>query len=338
MAEEIKLLDIIDQRSLQLLQDSFAKATGMAALATDLNGPVTELSNPTEFCMNLTRKSKVGCERCNQCDLQGGEQALKTGHPAVYYCHGGLVDFASPIIVNGQHIGSLIGGQVLTEEPDFDKFRKIAKEIDIDPDTYIEAIKKIKVVPKEQVNNAAELLFQMANSLSSVGYQKYIIEHQQAEHQEVFNQIHSCYGDINTSMDDVRKNISGLNKEFDSIREKTMASVKIVEKTDSIIKYIQNVATQMTLLGFNASIEAKRVGAVGAGFNVIAQEVRKLAEQTSNQTQNVEDVLTQVRSSINNIDGELVNAYENLQENIERINQLNELINNTSGLIEKIDD
>lgn len=52
--KEIKLLDVIDRAQLQSLQDAFAKATGMAALATDKNGPVTQLSCPTDFCMNYT--------------------------------------------------------------------------------------------------------------------------------------------------------------------------------------------------------------------------------------------------------------------------------------------
>ena len=46
--KEINLLDVIDRVQLQSLQDAFAKATGMAALATDQNGPVTQLSNPTD--------------------------------------------------------------------------------------------------------------------------------------------------------------------------------------------------------------------------------------------------------------------------------------------------
>ena len=54
----ITLLDVIDRRTLQNLQDAFAAATGMAAIATDENGPVTEGSNFTDFCMKLTdRKS-----------------------------------------------------------------------------------------------------------------------------------------------------------------------------------------------------------------------------------------------------------------------------------------
>ena len=334
--KELTLLDVMDRNQLQSLQDAFANATGMAALTTDLNGPVTELSNPTDFCMNLTRKSKIGCERCNMCDLKGGEQAKKTGRPAVYYCHGGLVDFASPIIVNGKQIGSLIGGQVLTEEPDYDKFRKIAKEIDVDPEEYVEALKKIKVVSKEQVNNAAELLYKMAQALSDAGYQKYLIESSQSEKLENFNEIHNDYQQINDKIIGVNKNIAELSKEFDKIREKTAESTKIVAQTDSIIKYIQNVATQMTLLGFNASIEAKHVGDAGAGFNVIAQEVRQLAEQTSSQTHNVEDVLNNVRSSIANIESEIAAAVENISRNVDTIKELSDLIEKTSEKINLI--
>lgn len=334
--KEITLLDIIDRTQLQSLQDAFANATGMAALATDLTGPVTQLSNPTDFCCKLTRESSVGCERCNACDLKGGEQAEKTGRPAVYYCHAGLVDFASPIIVNGKQIGSLIGGQVLTDTPNEEKFRKIAEEINVDPDEYIAALKKVKIVPKEQVNNAAELLFKMSQALSEVGYQKYQIENDHTEKEISYNEIHDNFKSITETIGNVNSSIRELSSEFDKLREKTAESTKIVAQTDSILKYIQNVATQMTLLGFNASIEAKHVGEAGAGFNVIAQEVRQLAEQTSNQTHNVEDVLNNVRASIANIEREIATSVEKLNNNIETVKQLSDIIESTSAIIDNI--
>lgn len=229
MAEkEVTLLDVIDRAQLQSLQDAFAKATGMAALATDKSGPVTQLSCPTDFCMNYTRKSSVGCERCNLCDLKGGEQASRTGKPAVYYCHGGLVDFASPIIVNGKQLGSLIGGQVLTEEPDLDKFRAIAKEIDVDPDEYVEAVKKVPIVSEEKVNNAAELLYKMAQALSQVGYEKYRITEEHKEADILFDEVRSDYEDINRNVDDLNSAIEVLSAEFDTLREKASESAKAV--------------------------------------------------------------------------------------------------------------
>ena len=85
--------------------------------------------------------------------------------------------------------------------------------------------------------------------------------------------INKNYQVIDEKIDAVNTSIRELTGEFDKLREKTAEAERIVAQTDSIIKYIQNVATQMTLLGFNASIEAKRAGAAGAGFNVPTNKV-----------------------------------------------------------------
>ncbi|MBP3921515.1 MAG: hypothetical protein J6D27_00970 [Ruminiclostridium sp.] len=148
--------------------------------------------------------------------------------------------------------------------------------------------------------------------------------------------INKNYQVIDEKIDAVNTSIRELTGEFDKLREKTSEAERIVAQTDSIIKYIQNVATQMTLLGFNASIEAKHVGEAGAGFNVIAQEVRQLAEQTQNQTQNVEDVLGNVRASIVNIEKEIAAAVETLQTNIATVKELSEIIAVTSDEIKNL--
>jgi len=159
-----------------------------------------------------------------------------------------------------------------------------------------------------------------------------------AERNVTLDKIQDNYQVIDEKIDAVNTSIRELTGEFDKLREKTAESARIVAQTDSIIKYIQNVATQMTLLGFNASIEAKHVGEAGAGFNVIAQEVRQLAEQTQNQTQNVEDVLGNVRTSIANIEKEIAAAVETLQTNIATVKELSEIIALTSDEIKKITD
>lgn len=332
--KEITLLDIIDRDTLQSLQDAFADATGMAALTTDDSGSVTELSNPTDFCMNFTRKSKVGCERCNQCDLQGGAESSKTGRPAVYYCHGGLVDFAAPIILNGKHIGSLIGGQVLPEPPDEEKFRKIAKEIDVDPDKYVEALRKIKIVPKEQIDAAANLLYQMANALSQVGYQRLLAVEKSSANESSLRDINKKFEDIDKQINDVTASMNALNDSFETIEKATASSVKAVENTDSIVKAIETASTQLTLIGFNASIEAKRAGGVaGAGFNVIAQEVRTLANKNTKQAGEVESTLNDIKKAITNINTQLKNVTKAVDANAASIDSLRDLLKETSELV-----
>ena len=334
--DNITLLDIIDRKTLQSLQDAFAEATGMAALTTDDTGSVTELSNGTDFCMNFTRKSRVGCERCNQCDLMGGEQSSKTGKPAVYYCHGGLVDFAAPIILNGKHIGSLIGGQVLPEPPDEEKFRKIAKEIDVDPDKYIEALRKIKIVPKEQIDAAANLLYQMANALSQVGYQRLLAVQKTSDSEAAISEINNKFEDIQKQIDTVAEEINSVGTAFENIEAATAKSVKAVESTDSIVKAIESASTQLTLIGFNASIEAKRAGSAGAGFNVIAQEVRTLADRNTKQANEVEATLNDIKKAINGINTQLHGMTNGVEQNVKAIEELRNLLTETNQLVHNL--
>ncbi len=332
--ENINLLDIIDRKTLQELQDAFADATNMAALTTDDSGAVTELSNGTDFCMNFTRASKVGCERCNQCDLMGGEQSSKTGKPAVYYCHGGLVDFAAPIILNGKHIGSLIGGQVLPEPPDEEKFRKIAKEINVDPDAYIEALRKIKIIPKQQIDAAANLLYQMANALSEVGYQRMLAVQKSNESAANLERINAKFEEIDKSISRVTESTAALNTVCDEISAATENSANAVKNTDSIVKAIETASTQLTLIGFNASIEAKRAGGItGAGFNVIAQEVRTLADKNTKQTGDVEKTLGEIKDAIKGINDRLDSVKNAVAANNAEVEELRKLLSETGELV-----
>ena len=53
-----------------------------------------------------------------------------------------------------------------------------------------------------------------------------------------------------------------------------------IKKIEGFVQNIQNISDQTNLLSFNASIEAAHAGSAGAGFRIIANEVKKLSEQT----------------------------------------------------------
>lgn len=332
----LTLLDVIDVGTLQSLQDAFADATGMAALATDSTGAVTHLSNPTDFCMELTRKSPIGCERCNKCDLQGGANSSRTGKPSVYFCHGGLVDFATPIIVNGQHIGSLIGGQVLTEEPDDAKFRKIAAEIGVDPDRYVEAVHKVPIVPKKQIEASANLLYQMANALSDVGYQRALAQNKSNHDASIVAEIQERFQDINIQTEESVSAIRSLGDSFNLIKEATATTLKAVENTDNIVKTIDNASTQLTLIGFNASIEAKRAGSAGLGFNVIAQEVRTLSDKNAKQAGEIEKTLNGIKKAMKDINEQINEVYSSIEQNSQVIEKLRSMLEEVNIMVSEI--
>ncbi|WP_416176635.1 PocR ligand-binding domain-containing protein [Clostridium sp.] len=175
--DQIKIGDVLNKNFLQQFQDYFSDSLNVASICVDLEGtPITKPSNFSDFCMHYTRSSKEGLKRCMECDRIGGERAAKTGKASIYKCHAGLVDFAAPIMVHGKQIGSFLGGQVLTKSPDENHFRIIAKEINVDPDKYIEALHKISIVPEDRIRTGANFLFFMCQNIAELGFQGLLIK------------------------------------------------------------------------------------------------------------------------------------------------------------------
>ena len=174
MVENIYITDLIAPEALQQIQDAFCAMSHIAAGIADLNGvAVTKDSLSTDFCMNYNKKSPIGRARCEQCDKKGGELALEKKRFVSYHCHTGLVDFAAPIMANGKMIGSFIGGQIRTTELDEDRLLEIAEEIGVDPQEYLNAAKKIRLVEEEELKRAGEFLYKISNILSNMAYNRY---------------------------------------------------------------------------------------------------------------------------------------------------------------------
>jgi len=172
--DKLHLTELINVDMLQQIQDAFSNMAGVAALTTDSKGvAVTQGSNFTDFCTLYTRMSELGKKRCEECDRKGAEMAIEKGSACIYKCHAGLVDFAAPIMANGKMVGSFIGGQVLVEPPDLEEIAGTAKELGIDPDEYVEAVKKVRIVDKQKINNATQFLYVVANVLSDIAYKSH---------------------------------------------------------------------------------------------------------------------------------------------------------------------
>ena len=175
MKEENKLhlTDLISVEMLQEIQDGFSEITGMAALTTDSDGTAVTKGSGFEDCCNMCRNSELGRHRCEHCDIEGAMISQESNKVYTYDCHAGLVDFAAPIIANGNVFGSFIGGQVFVEAPYMPNIRKTAIELGIDPDEYEAAIKKVPVVSRERVNRATRFLYIIASALSSTAFKSY---------------------------------------------------------------------------------------------------------------------------------------------------------------------
>lgn len=67
------------------------------------------------------------------------------------------------------------------------------------------------------------------------------------------------------------------------------------------MKFIENIAKQTNLLGLNAAIESARAGEYGKGFGIVSNEIRKLSQSNSNSVKEINEMLSDIRNSIEEI-------------------------------------
>lgn len=254
----MEIRDFADMKKFEDIMKNWAMATGLATVAVGMDGKyISGCYNFTDFCIKLTRGSKEGCRRCEKCDREG---------KGVYHCHAGLIDFGIDLVVNGEKVGSVIGGQVLPENPDEAKFRQVAREIGVDEDRYIEALRRVNVRTEESIHASAELLGQVLNNFINAEYASKV-------------------------NGEIIKNLT------EGVDEANHLTEEIKKKTGEL----RAIQSKQKILALNASIEAARAGEMGAGFSVVASEVGKLSEKSSSVNRDIENIVSRISDVVSSM-------------------------------------
>lgn len=191
-----RLLQLVEKDTLKKLLSAFTKATGLTANIVDIEGrsifSKEDAQQNCQFCQKIWQlQREKGLYRCKGAYARAGKQAALFGEPYIFRCPAGLIEWAAPIIIDGEHLGSIICGQVLMWEPEdffWIELKEMNRSLTEDFEPLIEAAKELKVVSGDQVQGAADLLFVTANYIMKAGWENLQHSQELARQQSMLNE------------------------------------------------------------------------------------------------------------------------------------------------------
>jgi methyl-accepting chemotaxis protein len=129
---------------------------------------------------------------------------------------------------------------------------------------------------------------------------------------------------------DVSHAVSGTSNQMNMLSSE-------VQKIDTIVTVIRDVADQTNLLALNAAIEAARAGEMGRGF-AVADEVRKLAERTTSSAREITQMINAIQHGVTQVVGSMDSSLESVEavsSSTELASQTIERIGNSTHSIER---
>lgn len=149
----------------------------------------------------------------------------------------------------------------------------------------------------------------------------------------------SEFASMSDNLAKAAEEIRGLSVENQKMMDKSTENMKMITESseqclerigmledesksiEGIIKTITEISTQTELLALNASIEAARAGDQGKGFTVVAQEIQKLAEQSQNSVNEIEEIIHRVIRYTHNVVEVMKKSAEYTEKGLLQINQ-----------------
>ena len=190
------------------------------------------------------------------------------------------------------------------------------------------------IIPKEvygiEFNAFAFPIKEGTKVIGAIGFgvpieNKLRIEKYMGSMNDIINHLHDKVHIIASHSEQLAATTHEINTQVAQVREDA-------QRSNGITDLIKNISRQTNLLGLNASIEAARAGQHGAGFNIVAQEVRKLSTETSNATENIEQALKNINVNIESLRDSLTQVNEATSEQAELVQDFSDIIEQLNSL------
>ena len=194
---------------------------------------------------------------------------------------------------------------------DFIGFNSIVDEMY----TFNQSVSTITKTMEDTSNDITEVLEQVAhaatnqasdteNAVNVLNDSISSITHISDKSEENKGKIETAVLDIEKSFTKVERTATEINHildKFNGIKNSGFALQENAKEITNIVTIVSSISNQTNLLALNASIEAARAGDAGRGFAVVAEEVRKLSEETNTAVCQINESLTGLLKSIDEI-------------------------------------
>lgn len=140
-------------------------------------------------------------------------------------------------------------------------------------------------------SSQAEDLSDISSILSDFGKELDNIVDSIQEIDKNSNSISGMAVESNNNMKSLIYSVQEMKNSFESFKLKILNLGENINQINEITAVINSVANQTNLLALNAAIEAARAGEAGRGFSVVADEIRKLAEQSRTSSENISTLI-----------------------------------------------
>lgn len=212
----------------------------------------------------------------------------------------------------------------------------------------------LKEITDDVVGGADQVKSEMENISDSVGTQHHNVSDGRTKLSAFQSQIdtfHEQFQDLRVLVSEVNDKIAdsvGITMELEKSSDRSVDNMRklqtgieeLEEKSQhitDIISTITRISSKTNLLALNASIEAARAGEAGRGFAVVAEEIRSLAEQTKEASENIRQLIVEIQDKINGTVSEIGSVAELLAQGSQVTGRVRSTFDEIAGSVTDMD-